>query len=411
VSDMSEGPGWWVASDGKWYPPHLHPSVRPPPPTPPPAAEQWHETIRTFHATQTGSSGSPPPSWFRRHSKAALSALALLLCLVAAVPTAIALSHGTSRPERKTTTSTTLSTASGLPPDTTATTVVGGPAPALTEAEAQEAFDASWPPFAVAFATGDESGIDRYADSDVQDAIAGWFGCGCGPWPTAYQRVYLSAPPETTYPLTFLAEIQERDYAQDPMVVEAVYSQQAAGAPWLISYLISYIDGPPFLDGSEMNTVAPSSTFDISIVAGQFASFFQTVFDTGKPPPHSWPLTGSIGQEEQKVLDDRASVKADHFHEVLSYSAGSHSVAFAIPGGDLMCGEVRTLSVVTLVTGRPIVQPENRSFFGQELAPGTYRSVTSEGIRDACWNVTPTGVATPVSFMGGVYQRVGTPAG
>ncbi len=25
VSDMSEGPGWWIASDGKWYPPHLHP--------------------------------------------------------------------------------------------------------------------------------------------------------------------------------------------------------------------------------------------------------------------------------------------------------------------------------------------------------------------------------------------------
>lgn len=27
LSDMSQGPGWWIASDGKWYPPHLHPSV------------------------------------------------------------------------------------------------------------------------------------------------------------------------------------------------------------------------------------------------------------------------------------------------------------------------------------------------------------------------------------------------
>jgi hypothetical protein len=25
---MSEGQGWWIASDGKWYPPELHPSVR-----------------------------------------------------------------------------------------------------------------------------------------------------------------------------------------------------------------------------------------------------------------------------------------------------------------------------------------------------------------------------------------------
>src|ERR1700694_4871078 len=28
MSDKPEGPGWWVASDGKWYPPELHPSVR-----------------------------------------------------------------------------------------------------------------------------------------------------------------------------------------------------------------------------------------------------------------------------------------------------------------------------------------------------------------------------------------------
>ncbi len=28
MSDKPEGPGWWVASDGKWYPPELHPAVR-----------------------------------------------------------------------------------------------------------------------------------------------------------------------------------------------------------------------------------------------------------------------------------------------------------------------------------------------------------------------------------------------
>ena len=33
MSDTSQGPGWWVASDGKWYPPHLAPPPPPPPPT------------------------------------------------------------------------------------------------------------------------------------------------------------------------------------------------------------------------------------------------------------------------------------------------------------------------------------------------------------------------------------------
>ncbi len=27
MTDASRGPGWWMASDGKWYPPHLHPSA------------------------------------------------------------------------------------------------------------------------------------------------------------------------------------------------------------------------------------------------------------------------------------------------------------------------------------------------------------------------------------------------
>src|SRR4051794_28124641 len=25
MTDTSPGPGWWLASDGNWYPPHLHP--------------------------------------------------------------------------------------------------------------------------------------------------------------------------------------------------------------------------------------------------------------------------------------------------------------------------------------------------------------------------------------------------
>jgi len=33
MSDTSQGPGWWLASDGKWYPPESHPA----PPQPPPS--------------------------------------------------------------------------------------------------------------------------------------------------------------------------------------------------------------------------------------------------------------------------------------------------------------------------------------------------------------------------------------
>jgi Domain of unknown function (DUF4190) len=31
MADVAQGPGWWIASDGQWYPPELHPSRMPPP--------------------------------------------------------------------------------------------------------------------------------------------------------------------------------------------------------------------------------------------------------------------------------------------------------------------------------------------------------------------------------------------
>jgi hypothetical protein len=35
VSDQSQGPGWWLASDGRWYPPTSQPATAPPPPPAP----------------------------------------------------------------------------------------------------------------------------------------------------------------------------------------------------------------------------------------------------------------------------------------------------------------------------------------------------------------------------------------
>ena len=45
MSDVSQGPGWWIASDGKWYPPQQHPDHRPP--TPPVAPLPAAPVIQT----------------------------------------------------------------------------------------------------------------------------------------------------------------------------------------------------------------------------------------------------------------------------------------------------------------------------------------------------------------------------
>jgi hypothetical protein len=62
VSDVSQGPGWWQASDGKWYPPQ--PAATPPPMAPPPGpgpGPQW---------------GGPPPA--KKSNKGCLIALAVV---------------------------------------------------------------------------------------------------------------------------------------------------------------------------------------------------------------------------------------------------------------------------------------------------------------------------------------------
>src|SRR5579872_763166 len=55
MSDTSQGPGWWQASDGKWYRREQHPNYMPPPPPPPfttvaappyPGAEQGYQQWR-----------------------------------------------------------------------------------------------------------------------------------------------------------------------------------------------------------------------------------------------------------------------------------------------------------------------------------------------------------------------------
>ncbi len=59
MSDVSQGPGWWQASDGRWYPPQPAAPVAPPPGPPP--VPQW---------------GGPPPA--KGSNRGCLIALAVV---------------------------------------------------------------------------------------------------------------------------------------------------------------------------------------------------------------------------------------------------------------------------------------------------------------------------------------------
>ena len=65
MSDVSQGPGWWMASDGKWYPPEQHPNyvAPPPPPAPPPAPPAAPPPGPPSAAGPPPGSAVPPAPW------------------------------------------------------------------------------------------------------------------------------------------------------------------------------------------------------------------------------------------------------------------------------------------------------------------------------------------------------------
>lgn len=57
MSDVPQGEGWWLASDGRWYPPPS-PQVPPPPAYPPGGVYQQFAPVR-----HTGAAGKPRRPW------------------------------------------------------------------------------------------------------------------------------------------------------------------------------------------------------------------------------------------------------------------------------------------------------------------------------------------------------------
>jgi hypothetical protein len=86
MSDASQGPGWWLAADGKWYPPE---QAAPPPAAPPPLAAPPP-------AAPPPPAAAPPPSAPPPPGPPPPSAAPTTPTTVAAAPTAVA--AGTAAP-------------------------------------------------------------------------------------------------------------------------------------------------------------------------------------------------------------------------------------------------------------------------------------------------------------------------
>jgi hypothetical protein len=114
MSDASQGPGWWQASDGKWYSPELHPNHQPSPLPAPPAAP---DSDPNFHA-------APPPAGPGQPKKKRTGRI-VAASIVAVVILIIIIASATSKKSTPTATNaTTPTTAVPATPPTAPTTTV-----------------------------------------------------------------------------------------------------------------------------------------------------------------------------------------------------------------------------------------------------------------------------------------------
>jgi hypothetical protein len=287
---------------------------------------------------------------------------------------------------------------------------LSGPAVTLTLQEVSEAYQATWPGFAQGFAQQNFTTMRKYATPEMVQAVIGSYGCGCGPWPAKSPTVRFSFPTEHQYPLSFLAEIPGTEYDGSPLGREVVFSEADSTAPWRVTYMVAFSGTRSYLGPSALRA-PPRMRFHITIVGGQFASFFQTVVNTGVPSPDdNWPQTGSVKDEVDRYLQIKASIEQLGDTQQITFAPTDHSIAFAASSGDIMCGVIHASALVTTPPGMPTVQPADRSLWGTLLAPGSYSTLTKSGTHDYCFLARRSGLTSPISFLGGTYQIVGQPS-
>jgi hypothetical protein len=450
--------GWWLAADGRWYPPESHPNRRCDR-----EALAWQAAQRATPPHAQLPQASPPSDVPARPQKpnepvvrARISALQVLLTGIAVLAVAavvlVAVSFRSDRVEMSVgrspesgTSSTparvgargagTPATTERAPSVSTSTTVTpplvptehlpqpytgsGPPGDLVTSQVEATVVRDTWAGFLDAILDNDWTDLARYASVYAQRTEEATLYCGCSPPPPTYSGVAFSAPIQSSYPASFLAQFITTGYNQHQLVELVTFIQASARAPWLVASYSSW-RGTGFLTtGVHLTgTVVPEAT--LATAPAAYARFFQALDTTGKPPstaPTGFVTDHILQQEIAEVETSFAAITAEGEKVSTTHSVVEVGQPFSVwttPNQAHGPGEIETFVIrVTTTTdasaGKQLVQTTQRAAWTALLAPGWYSQIVeTQDFEVAVYEGAASGECSVLAITGGPFAFRGT---
>jgi hypothetical protein len=287
------------------------------------------------------------------------------------------------------------------------------PSEALTTAAVTHVFKQIWPLFAEYASEDYLAGLLSIATQDVAHVVQAQDVCGCDEFWSPYTSVEVTAPVQDSYPLSFFAEVDQKDNPGGAEIQMLVFERQTAGEPWLITYAMGYGGTVPLLTAPADLGSVPTSTSPSPGPFNELAALFDSVRQTGSPPAGGW--WNSLINEPGKELTDFVSELADGYYidqslgvaPQANFGLDDLSTAFPVPGGSISCATITAEVTMAPAVGSSMVQTNSSSAFGPLVPPGTYSTITFHEAVDTCL-VLVNGIYGMQGMSGGTYSATWT---
>jgi hypothetical protein len=228
-----------------------------------------------------------------------------------------------------------------------------------------------------------------------------------------YSRAVVLVPRQTSYPARFLAEVATTAVDGGPTTEVLVVVRRSPTASWTLALDTGWstVTSPPgdlsepLEDAAGLDLPPTASAHAAARRARQrLAAYWQQAKDAGAVPPSGPFVAGpwTTGRAAELAAHPQGGVQGNGLLGTTKVwvSPKDPLYEFSSPGGgDLACGVVWTQS---LNYGGPQgypYQPADRSNWGPEVPPGTYREMTTSYQWQSCMFVDPSGQS--ISVLGG----------